>query len=552
MSPYWALTPWRWCGLFLIVFIPSVGSSTPNIIISADGTDETWFGKRAEFGSDAESLRGTLVHTPDSDRLLCQNFNESRDGDFVADPTFNPPENPFILMTPRGSCTFERKAWVAQEIYGAAGILVYDNLAGRYSWNETTQRVIFPTEQTHYECENGFGVVTNLSLDPPPYDPESLDKYLDRASVDRQCNLSITTRGRKCESQLCLVTSHKENSTDYPVCCAWDTHITMIPDPKFEKNARKIFGVMITIRQSETFLEKFLGKRITFETRPYNSWNPSMFFLWILATAITAYACWYSAQNYRYYRAKLRKIKEKKNRRHGGGDDDPEAADEPELDVDIDDDGDVEEDFGDEDSHEPEKKSNSTTLYSLPNSKESGKNKGDKEAPIFAIYFNQGKEEEASGKDGPGNLTLFSLPPPEKKRRKKIRPPEDDDLDIAEGEEEEDDDNDEPDDVANSGITTMEMSTQHVVIFVLVASCMLLFLFFFKFYNFVTILYAIGAAGSVSFLIFAPIMTKLVPKLGDDIVDELNKKVICSLNGFDIISQGAGYIWAAIWVCQTL
>lgn len=134
--------------VILLVWLPSADSSTPNIIISADGMDETWYGKRAVFGSEAEFVRGTLIHTPDSDRLLCQYHDESRNGTYEPDPSITGLEGPIILMTPRGSCTFEKKAWVAQEIYGAVGILVYDNLAGRYSWNATTQRVIFPKEVT--------------------------------------------------------------------------------------------------------------------------------------------------------------------------------------------------------------------------------------------------------------------------------------------------------------------------------------------------------------------------------------------------------------------
>ena len=397
-----------------------------------------------------------------------------------------------------------------------------------------------------YECENGFGSMTNLTLDPPPYDGDLLNPLLDRNLATNQCNLSITTRNRKCKSQLCLVTSHKENSTEYPVCCAWDNHVTMLSDKSFKKKARKIFAVMIKIRQSEIFLSDVLGKRITMESRPYNAWNASMFFLWILGTAVTGYSCWYSAQNYRYYRAKLRKIKEKKSRREGADDGDPEAV-ESDIDVEVvNNEGTGRDDRDDEDDSEPAAKSENENLYSLPPSNKRKSDQDDQESPIFAIYFNRGKEH-VDGKAQ--SSTLFSLPPPEKKRKKKIRkPPEEDDLDIAEDGEDEDDDNDEPDDVANSGITTMEMSVHHVAIFVLVASTMLLLLFFLAFYNFITIIYAIGCAGAVSFLIFAPIIAKIAPKLGDDIVEELNKKVLCNLNGFDVISQGAGYIWAAVWV----
>jgi hypothetical protein len=43
-------------------------------------------------------------------------------------------------------------------------------------------------------------------------------------------------------------------------------------------------------------------------------------------------------------------------------------------------------------------------------------------------------------------------------------------------------------------------------------------------------------------------LVRLIPKFGDGVVQELNKSVLCGLNGFDITSQLMGYIWAIVWI----
>mmetsp|Transcript_6443 Transcript_6443/g.19032 ORF Transcript_6443/g.19032 Transcript_6443/m.19032 type:complete len:1167 (+) Transcript_6443:204-3704(+) len=96
---------------------------------------------------------------------------------------------------------------------------------------------------------------------------------------------------------------------------------------------------------------------------------------------------------------------------------------------------------------------------------------------------------------------------------------------------------------------SFELQLYHVAIFAVVASIMLFLLFFFNLYNGVTVLYGIGCAGAVSHFIFGPAIVRLVPKLlGQDISDDLNKHITCSLTGYDIISQGLGFIWAGVWL----
>jgi hypothetical protein len=81
------------------------------------------------------------------------------------------------------------------------------------------------------------------------------------------------------------------------------------------------------------------------------------------------------------------------------------------------------------------------------------------------------------------------------------------------------------------------------------ASLTLIFLFFFKrVYNIIFVLYGIGCAGAISYLIFNPLVVTVIPKLGHSWVEELNKPVMCGCNGFSVTSQLIAYIWTGVWL----
>ena len=126
-------------GLFLSSLLTFCFASTPNVIVSVGG--ESWMAKRGLFGS-KEDISGDLIHSPDSDPLMC-NYDPEQD------PT--PVSGTKIMLIPRGTCTFKKKAYAARQQFGVSGVLIYDTLSSKYAWNETTQRVDFPQPQTHYE-----------------------------------------------------------------------------------------------------------------------------------------------------------------------------------------------------------------------------------------------------------------------------------------------------------------------------------------------------------------------------------------------------------------
>jgi hypothetical protein len=282
-----------WIPPFVLASIPDVVVKiSPNKGLSFVPEDVIEiYTNRASFGSKADVVSGTLVHAPIFDHSLCEHFNEYRRETF---PPFPLPQQDTIMLVPRGNCTFERKAYAAKHFYGAVGVLVYDQLGARYRWDDTTQRIIFPEAQLDYECGNGEGVVYNLTLDPPAYNGTILDPLLDMAQTATSiCNLTVEngnndgTNRRQCESQLCVVTSHGENSTAFPVCCAWDLPFAMpASEDANSKETKDIIAVMLTIRQAQqVVITDLLGSQVVIESLR-QVFNISYIFLWMLGCLV--------------------------------------------------------------------------------------------------------------------------------------------------------------------------------------------------------------------------------------------------------------------------
>jgi hypothetical protein len=324
--------------------------------------------------------------------------------------------------------------------------------------------------------------------------------------------------------------------------------MTMQPDAT-AGDTSDVVAVFLTIRQTAEFLE-YIGSVATIEARPRPAFNASLIFLWIMATAITALASWYPAQEYRIFRAKLAKFQADRDKQN---EDKEQASVEvpDEFDVALDDlqDGDEEkdasadEDFLDEDGDSEDEEANE---------------KDRKKKKVWALHSlppprrEKGKNRENASK----TWVLYSLPPPEKnKKREKSRPDNasntanttsQDETHLEESQESLQADTPLPE--AWTAPSSHELTQWHVMGFVLTASIMLFLLFYFQFYNIVTVLYGFGCAGAVSHLIFGPILVWVIPKFGDDWTRELNKRIMCSLNGFDVTSQMLGFAWAILWL----
>ena len=406
----------------LVVRVKSTAlSQSQSLEVSAteDGNSIEFFAKRAQFGSRRHLFKGTLVRSPDSDPFLCEQFfvnlEMNKDGNLslATLPPYEKPDenNPTVMLVPRGECSFEKKAYAAKSFYGAKAIMIYDRLASRYQWDDATNSVVFPKTQRDYECGNGISYMYDLPLDPPPYNAIQFDPIMgmntsttteamrdmtitngnilsDELSEERsdvglatKCNLTHTALN-PCESQLCLVTSHLKNSTEYPVCCAWDLPYTMPSAADATgMDTSDILSVWLTIRQSELILQSQLlsfGSEVTIETRGSTSaFNATYILMWIWGTLVTMVGGWFAARDYRHFGAKLKALKATEENQE-------EESGEVETDL--------ESSFQDE------------IVFQFGNSKKKKETSGKKE----------GKNQEV--------WSLHSLPPPERKTKKKKRP----------------------------------------------------------------------------------------------------------------------------------
>jgi hypothetical protein len=614
--------------VLLLVLVPpdgcSVGATTPDVIIrltpnsmprqlepiddgssnnnNSNNTEDDSsvvevYAKRAVFGS-REDVAGQLVHAPLYNQYLCEHFNGERNETV---PPYPIPDFPTIMLVRRGQCTFERKAYAAKKYYGAKAILVYDSLSSRYRWNQTSQRVIFPEPLLDYECGQGSGMVTNLNFDPPEYNGTELDPLLDMTLQTNICNL---TDGLKpCESKLCVVTSHAPNSTDYPVCCAWDLPVTMENgDDAVNMDTDDIVAVFLTIRQAEIVVQtNLLGGGATISSRSGSSiFNGSYIFMWMLGTLVTVFAAWYAAASYRRFGVKLAAYEARKRaqlddrRRRSSLVATRGSEIQPPQDVDPDDvetsleDAAMDAEDAEEDQNAMGLKQNfSNDANHVANSRnDSATPKTTKtKAPrprwsfpaVSAPRTNQSPSEEKGTEKEAEVWSLHSLPPPVRGKKKQagVRPSRNnsevraalprnstssftelDDQPVSAPSHRDPDaisnevvgDESGPPPRESATISAFEMNQWHVLIFVAVASLLLILLFFFQFYSIIFVIYGIGCAGAVSYLVFNPLVVWAIPKLGDSWVDEFNKPVMCRYNGFDVTSQLIAYVWAAIWI----
>ena len=262
--------------------------------------------------------------------------------DLVALPPYPKPDdrNSTVMLVPRGECSFERKAYAAKHFYGAKGIMIYDQLSARYGWNTSTDEMIFPQDKVDYDCGNGNTIMKNLPFDPPAYNATQLDLLMGSARIipskdsivaqtnrdDSLSNVDVTsvcnltnTALKPCESQLCLVTSHIENSTDFPACCAWDTPVTMpIATDAEDLYTDDILALWITIRQAELIFQSDLlsfGSEVSIETRGSKSaFNSTYVIMWIWGTMVMMVGAWYAARDYRIFGTKLAAYKASKDK----------------------------------------------------------------------------------------------------------------------------------------------------------------------------------------------------------------------------------------------
>jgi len=267
-----------------ISFAGSGGAQSHTMLVS-----QASFGSSLKMG--VEKNEGhRLQLPPDENSLLCQN---------VTSPIIPSEGDNYIMMVPRGECTFETKAWNAQQL-GAVGVIVRGALASRYSLNETTGEAVFPSDKEDYDCDKGRAEIP-VSAVVIPYDSKSDDPVLSGDSSSNLCMKESPSFASSCGSKACFLTGNlTENKENYVACCAWDLHIWLYNDPSVSVNV-DIPAVYVTMEQGQELLKlhETSSPVVTMSGRVRAPYNFSAILIWMLGVLVAAIAAHASAADYR-------------------------------------------------------------------------------------------------------------------------------------------------------------------------------------------------------------------------------------------------------------
>ena len=481
--------------LVLYLLLPGISwAAIPGAEIHIEG-GALEYATFASFGS-RQIVSGVFNVPPSTiDARLCDEFLDYSAIDWQGD----------IILVPRGNCTFEFKALAAQQM-GASSIIVYNTLESRYGQNNDTS-VVYPLDKADYECNNGVSTITNLTLDPPMYNESYHDAFL---TFDSPNNLCIVDDPSRCESQRCFVTGPKNITTGtFQACCAWDILMRMGPDAS--ANVDNMVAVFITMRQAEIFLALPQNTTVTIQERPYSNVNASSFLLWMLGIFIVAFASWYSVRDYRKAKRQWQLCFQQSVQRHVAQQRQQQQQEQQQQDVSPMEEGEA----GDLEEVAQ------TNEASCPNDEDMAQdNVHDVERPPTQNAESSDPEEAPEVVDENPEL------PPQQPQRT----------------------------IRENRNQALELNAWHAAGFVIVASTVLLILFYFEIYSWVTVLYGFGCSGAMAQLIFQPSYSWIARRskvLGKCCFAPITKMTCCELNTVqwvNIIAALTGYLVGAMWL----
>lgn len=285
--------------------LPQIDAILPTGAIDVkcvDGTcDKTLFASQASFGpwpnKSVENNAPLIpIMSPSDDPLLCSGTQQ---------PSSFAPSSPFVVIAPRGQCSFETKALMAQNL-GASGIIVYGTLASRYSLNATTNEVDYPAEFQDYDCDKASANIPMnvLSFDPDkrPYDNKNDPLLSGTAAGGNLCAAQNDNFAETCSSQRCLLTGKVDDSGQtMKACCAWDFHVWLYKDETIQADI-KIPAFYLTMEEADELFAymKMSQVTVTMFRRWYPEYNLASVIIWALGVFVAAIAAWMSASDYRY------------------------------------------------------------------------------------------------------------------------------------------------------------------------------------------------------------------------------------------------------------
>lgn len=441
-----------------------------------------------------------------------------------------------IMLIPRGNCTFERKAYNAQQM-GASAVIIYNTLESRYKFNATTETVIYPTNKLDYECNNGESNITDLLLDPPAYNGTYHDAFLSFDSNENEC---IVQNPALCESRRCLVTGPADNTTGVlKACCAWDISLSMDADADFPKEV-DIVAVFITMRQADDFLAFATDdSTISIQERPTGAFNFSSVLLWGLAIFIVAFASWYSSRDYRIVKREWQRRFQRSMAQHlqqQQREQQQREATAPAVPAEGEE---IREEMGDEAVDLAGISCEESESQPVDSSRE---HEGEEATPDQAnvdIESPPPTTQDVSSQDAVASTTETESP---------SEPPQ-------QPVEQENDQSPPSQPRRNtSHQQALELNAWHAAAFVIVASSLLLILFYFEIYAWVTVLYGIGCSGAMAQLIFAPSyhwIGRRSKLLSSCCFAKVTKVTCCELNTIQwvyVFASVSGYLIGAMWL----
>lgn len=293
-------------------------------------TSQAFFGSLPSMDP-TSNPRMSLSKAPEDNLLLCQNHTG---GSEITDSSTTTQYGGTMMLVPRGTCSFETKAWHAQQL-GAKGILIYGNLASRYDLNTTNKTedyeysildITYPLELYDFDCTNGQAHIPSamLSLDPLPYNAQQNDPLLSGESSENLCMRSATDNLESCPSKACLLTG-KSSTTDgqatMEACCAWDLHIWLYQDNNFDELLMErvvIPAAYLSMQQANQLLQDMEENEVvlvTLYTRWRPQYNPAILLIWALGVSVAALAAYLSAGDYHDY---IRRVLRRQERHRQG------------------------------------------------------------------------------------------------------------------------------------------------------------------------------------------------------------------------------------------
>lgn len=456
-----------------------------------DGTPYSFLVSQASFGKGVPkkelSKKYQLALPPGTNPLLCNNATSTEDKSSLMGK---------IVMVPRGVCTFEHKAYIAQTL-GAKAILVFGTLASRYSLNETksinqtdykysVDDIIYPQKSYDYDCNKGRAEIpaTSIELEPLPYNAIHNDPILSGSTDENLCKLHSNDKLQNCPSQACLLTgnttsegnNNKEKITE--ACCAWDLHIWLYSDNAFKLDTVHIPAAYVTVQQASRLLsdlKKNQRVEVSFYSRYRPEYNSSSGLIWALGVAACALAAYLSASDYR----KLIDLAVQRD------------------------------------------------LFQI----------------VESDHNTDNRHASNSGEDDERSVRSRSRSPQAIRRSEEVVQEAGTDERITSFS-------------AQNNEETLELTAYHAFGFIIMSSSALFILFYFKIYGVVKVMYGIGTSKAISQIVFDPALRVISRVVGcrDYIIWRTKIEDIGNISVIDIISHLIGYTLGITWIimCFTM